>query len=77
MSITELSTLRTLTGTFSIFFLKDVVLLQSMVSHSIVMIDPRKDQLPVGLISQLIENCAGIAEVRVGIQFRPFSLLLK
>ena len=37
-------------------------------------IDPRNDQLPVGLIAEMVENNTGIAEVRVRVAFR---LLLK
>ena len=37
-------------------------------------IDPRNDQLPVGLIAQMVENNTGIAEVRVRVALR---LLLK
>ena len=44
--------------------------------------DPHNDLLPVGLVAQLVEHCAGIAEVRIRIPlqawiFRSFSLLLK
>ena len=28
-------------------------------------IDPHNDQLPVGLISQMVEYCAGISDVRL------------
>ena len=37
-------------------------------------IDPRNDQLPVGLIAQMVENNTEIAEVRVRVALR---LLLK
>ena len=45
-------------------------------------IDPRIDQLPFGLITQLVEYCTGIAEVafgsRSGLNFQAFlSQLLK
>ena len=36
-----------------------------------LIIDPHNDQLPVGLIAQLVEHCTSIAEVRVWIPFRP------
>ena len=36
-------------------------------------IDPRDDQLPVGLIAQLVEHCSSIAEVRVQVPLMPFS----
>ena len=36
------------------------------------MIDPYNDQLPVGLIAQLVEHCTGVAEVRVRVPSRPF-----
>ena len=32
---------------------------------TIIIINPHNDQLPVSLIAQLVENCAGIAEVGV------------
>ena len=35
------------------------------------MIDPQNDQLPVGLIAQLVEHCTSIAEVRVRVLLRP------
>lgn len=34
--------------------------------------DPHKDQLPVGLITQLVEHCTHFAKVRVWVPFRPF-----
>ena len=34
-----------------------------------LIIDPHNDQLPVGLIAQLVECCTGIAEVRVQVPF--------
>ena len=37
-------------------------------------IDPRNDQLPVGLIAQMVEDNTGIADVRVRVALR---LLLK
>ena len=37
-----------------------------------LLIDPRKDQLPIRLIAQLVGHCTGIAEVRVRVPFRPF-----
>ena len=39
--------------------------------HKDQLIDPHKDQLPVGLIAQLVEYCTGIAGVRVQVLFRP------
>ena len=30
-----------------------------------IIVDPQNDQLPVGLIAQLVEHCTRIAEVRV------------
>ena len=39
--------------------------------------DPHNDQLPVGQITQLVEHCTRIVEVRARIPFMPFSLLLK
>ena len=47
-----------------------------IILHSISIIyglimDPYKDQLPVGLITRLVEHCSGIAEVRVRVPFRP------
>ena len=41
-----------------------------------LIIAPHNDLLPVGLITQLVEHCTGIAEVRVGIPFRPKFLWL-
>ena len=35
------------------------------------MIDPQNDQLPVGLIAQLVGLCTSIAEVRVRVPLRP------
>ena len=37
-----------------------------------LIIDPHNNQLPVGLIAQLVEHCTGIAEVRVLVPFRSF-----
>ena len=39
--------------------------------------DPHNDQLPVGQITQLVEHCTRIVEVRARIPFMPSSLLLK
>ena len=36
------------------------------------MIDPQNDQLPVGLIAQLVEHCTGIAEVKVRIPIQEW-----
>ena len=35
------------------------------------MIDPQNNQLPVGLIAQLVEHCTSIAGVRVRVALRP------
>ena len=35
------------------------------------------EQIPVGLMAQLVVHCTGIAEISVRIPFRPFSLLHK
>jgi len=32
--------------------------------------DPHSDQLPVGLIAQLVEHCTGITEVRVRVPLK-------
>ena len=34
-------------------------------------IDPHNNRLPVGLTAQLVEQCTGVAEVRVPVPFRP------
>lgn len=34
-------------------------------NRSISIVDPHNDQFPVALIIQLVEQCSGIAEVRV------------
>ena len=36
-----------------------------------LIIDQHDDQLPFGLIAQLVEHCTGIAEVRIRVTFRP------
>ena len=36
-----------------------------------LIIDPHDDQLPVGLIAQLVECCPGSAEDRIRVSFRP------
>ena len=36
-----------------------------------LMIDPHNDQLPVGVVAQLVEHCSGIAEVWVRVPYRP------
>ena len=38
-----------------------------------LIIDPHDDQLPFGLMAQLVEHCSSIAEVRVQVLFVPFS----
>ena len=43
-----------------------------------LIIDPHDVQLLVGLIAQMLEHCAGIPEVRVGVPFQAWiSLLFK
>jgi len=47
-----------------------------MVAHNDGLhLGPNNDQLPVCQIAQLVELCTGIAEVRVGVPFRPFAKL--
>ena len=41
----------------------------------LLLIGTRNDQLPVGLIAQLLEHCIRIAEVRVRVPLRPFYYL--
>ena len=41
-------------------------------------IDPHRDQLPIGLVAQLAKYCNGIAEARAQVKFfRPFYCYCK
>jgi len=39
-----------------------------------VIIDPHNDQLPFGLVDQLVQHCPGIAPEMVRLLFRPIFL---
>ena len=62
------------TSFHSVVQIHDFHLSTSYISTPIIyglIVNPPNDQLPVGLIAPLVEHCTGIAEVRVGIVFRP------
>ena len=42
------------------------------VAKELTKLDPHNNQLSVGLIAQVVEQCTLVAEVRVQVPFRPF-----
>jgi len=51
--------------------MKEVYIISISIIYGLI-IDSHNDQLPVGLIAQLVEQCTGIAEVRVRIPVLSF-----